>query len=734
MLPILKTILAGALIIFSGDTVKQSLGTGFYNPRVTTVAGSISTSTVQSMEGDHIFMAASTSLAYLGLNYPAFATSTFLNQSYTALASSTFQSLLSFPLAYSSTTHVGAGTGLYFSGQNLTVSTTQTFTSVTTDKLSGFLIDDYSQDNGWAAITVNTTSYDGMIVLNPNNAGDGAFSLTLGYGNVSGRREMSWNSGFGSPLFEAIEQGGFDGVIIGNSYTDDSSILPPNNGLMVQGPVVLGINTSTPGIAFQVSGTSILSTTTISSSTITTANVTTLNLVNTIPVAKVSGALSGNGTAKYIPIYSGASTFVTSTLSFDSTTGNLTIGNPIGGAASLTIIDNNKDMLSMQDTSNTQYTRILYQGTGRTYTAGVGNHLETTYNLANRYYIFDYTASTTRFSIDAWGNIIIGLTSTAFSSGVTSTLSATSTSKYITILGASASSTGGLEFNLQNQSKHPSSSADYIVTSNNGSSSTFFIDMGVNNSTYSNPAFGAFGPNDGYLYVNGGNLLIGTASSSQQIKFFTGGSLSTNLRMSLQDNLLYVGTSTQIVGLTVNGLTTLATTTITSSTITYLNATNLTSTGSLVIPYSSSLLTTIGGMFGLDTTSGQMRANTGSATTTYDSYKRLSFQITTSTNPTLQTGTTTIYMGAFLDNTTITGITCYTTSTALSTSTIQLFNASNAVMITYTATSSPVTAPFAAISSNNTLSAYAPWIIQVGNGVGTLGVLNCTIKYTTDPN
>ena len=91
------------------------------------------------------------------------------------------------------------------------------------------------------------------------------------------------------------------------------------------------------------------------------------------------------------------------------------------------------------------------------------------------------------------------------------------------------------QVNLQNINGN--GSGDYVVTANNGTDATYFIDLGINGSLYSDPNYSAMSSNDGYLYVQGspsapavGNLVIGTASSAANIAFMTGGTQSQNIR------------------------------------------------------------------------------------------------------------------------------------------------------------------------------------------------------------
>ena len=91
------------------------------------------------------------------------------------------------------------------------------------------------------------------------------------------------------------------------------------------------------------------------------------------------------------------------------------------------------------------------------------------------------------------------------------------------------------QINFENLNANGSS--DYVATADNGNDSTYFIDMGMNGSNFTDPAYTIFAKNDGYLYTVGssatgpgtaGNLVIG--STSGVVKVFTGNTLTANLR------------------------------------------------------------------------------------------------------------------------------------------------------------------------------------------------------------
>ena len=95
------------------------------------------------------------------------------------------------------------------------------------------------------------------------------------------------------------------------------------------------------------------------------------------------------------------------------------------------------------------------------------------------------------------------------------------------------------QINFQNISSGNRASGDYIVTADNGTDSTYYLDLGLAGSNHDDPAF--FGDtatkNDGYLYVNGasqagpgggvGNLIVGSTNGT--IKMFVGNTAQANV-------------------------------------------------------------------------------------------------------------------------------------------------------------------------------------------------------------
>ena len=92
----------------------------------------------------------------------------------------------------------------------------------------------------------------------------------------------------------------------------------------------------------------------------------------------------------------------------------------------------------------------------------------------------------------------------------------------------------------QNHNTGTQASTDYVAVNDAGNDSSYYIDMGINSSNYSNTQWTISGPNDAYLYNANGNLTIGTSTEDKIIKFHVGGTLAENQIASLDTTGLYV--------------------------------------------------------------------------------------------------------------------------------------------------------------------------------------------------
>jgi hypothetical protein len=112
-----------------------------------------------------------------------------------------------------------------------------------------------------------------------------------------------------------------------------------------------------------------------------------------------------------------------------------------------------------------------------------------------------------------------------------------------TIAQFSGNSITYLQMNMQNFNS--AGSGDFIVTADTGTNANSFVDLGINNSTFSDAAYSSMKPYDGYLYVHGpsdasasGNLILGTAAANANVSFIIGGTTSGNVIAKLTKTAL----------------------------------------------------------------------------------------------------------------------------------------------------------------------------------------------------
>jgi len=84
-------------------------------------------------------------------------------------------------------------------------------------------------------------------------------------------------------------------------------------------------------------------------------------------------------------------------------------------------------------------------------------------------------------------------------------------------------------------------SADFIATAPNGTDSSHFIDMGINGNNYSSSSWTVSGPNDGYVYINQGNLTLGTDTQGTTVKVHVGGTLAANVVATFSNSNVIIG-------------------------------------------------------------------------------------------------------------------------------------------------------------------------------------------------
>jgi len=143
-------------------------------------------------------------------------------------------------------------------------------------------------------------------------------------------------------------------------------------------------------------------------------------------------------------------------------------------------------------------------------------------NISNTFTTYNLSAANGVFS----GNSING--KNALQVGVTGFTAVPNTITQFT-----SNLNSATQINFQNINTGATSSTDISLTSDNGNSVNNYINMGITGSawdgTQTNSLGNALTPDDGYLYVRGGNLVIGTSKVPTAVKFIVGGPGTSNI-------------------------------------------------------------------------------------------------------------------------------------------------------------------------------------------------------------
>jgi hypothetical protein len=86
------------------------------------------------------------------------------------------------------------------------------------------------------------------------------------------------------------------------------------------------------------------------------------------------------------------------------------------------------------------------------------------------------------------------------------------------------------------QNANSAGSMDIVLTADTGDNSNNFVDLGINNSNFTDPTYSSMKQKDGYLFVNGssasdyvGNLVIGTTAAHTNVIFAVGGTTALDI-------------------------------------------------------------------------------------------------------------------------------------------------------------------------------------------------------------
>jgi len=152
------------------------------------------------------------------------------------------------------------------------------------------------------------------------------------------------------------------------------------------------------------------------------------------------------------------------------------------------------------------------------------------------------TANTVIVGLDIPTNITGKMTLTTLAAGLYSNNFLVVGNNFTVLPNVAGQFTGNsaayMQINLENQTGN--GSGDIVITADTGTDSDYYIDMGLNGSTYDYPGFTFAKALDGYLIVqgsstsptlNGGNLVIGTTTTGKDITF-TQGSIDESGRVA----------------------------------------------------------------------------------------------------------------------------------------------------------------------------------------------------------
>lgn len=107
-----------------------------------------------------------------------------------------------------------------------------------------------------------------------------------------------------------------------------------------------------------------------------------------------------------------------------------------------------------------------------------------------------------------------------------------------------------IQIGIQNPNAGDSASADVVITADNGTNTTHYVDLGIASSGYDYPDFNMIQPNDAYLIVEGGDLILNASSGGKAIDFYVGGTTETDEVGSWNEAALSVANELHVTGAT----------------------------------------------------------------------------------------------------------------------------------------------------------------------------------------
>jgi len=179
-------------------------------------------------------------------------------------------------------------------------------------------------------------------------------------------------------------------------------------------------------------------------------------------------------------------------------------------------------------------------GANTAYLYSAGNDFAIGNNTASKnlnFFTNDGT-NTERMRINSAGSVGIGTSSFDGANPERLLVDAgTASTDFLNAIVAKGSTNSYVQFNIQNTKNGGQSSTDIVATADNGTETANYVDLGINSSTYNNGASSLLNyANNAYLYSKGEDFVIGNASASRAMIFFTGGDAPANEKFRLNSS------------------------------------------------------------------------------------------------------------------------------------------------------------------------------------------------------
>jgi len=349
-------------------------------------------------------------------------------------------------------------------------------------------------------------------------------------GNLTGTSSWSSNS-INSTSASYVSAGNVVGTVSSASYSLNSTTAAIYNGNIINGQLPSQINIT--GITASLVGTSSWSSNCLTSNTASyvlasniTGTVTSASYSISSSYASIAGTannFNGNITNGQLPSQINVTGITASLLGTSSWSTNSINSTSASYAPAILITGNTYNITSSW--SNNSLTASYLNG----FITSASYALTASYASNGGSGGTNLTTGSTYPITSSWSNYSITSSYVTGSNALVTTYSGS----YVSLTGNKYNSfesyqsfEGYTEFNIINTTSSVSASSDLIATNNSGSSTTYYIDVGINGTNYNQGFIGS--NNDSYVYNTGSNLYIGTITPNTSLYLFAGGYINTS--------------------------------------------------------------------------------------------------------------------------------------------------------------------------------------------------------------